>query len=65
MEHLTGTVLGIYTQGQSIITAIKKDNLRESEVDQLILDLGRFARLILDFERSNRLILLNKDIDYS
>ena len=64
MEHLTQTVLGIYTQTQSIISMTKKSNLKESEVDQLILDIGKLARLVLDFEKSET-TLLNKKMDYS
>lgn len=64
MEHLTQTVLGIYTRTTSIVQAAKKENMKESEVDQLILDIGKLVRLILDFERSEGTLLNKKDINY-
>lgn len=64
MEHFTQTILGIYTQASTIYNSLKKDNLKESEVDQLILDLGKLARLVFDFEKSGGRLLLTKDIQF-
>ena len=64
MEHFTQTILGIYTQASTIYNSLKKDNLKESEVDQLILDLGKLARLVFDFEKSGGRLLLTKNIEF-
>ena len=64
MEHFTKTILGIYTQASTIYNSLKKDNLKESEVDQLILDLGKLARLVFDFEKSGGRLLLTKNIEF-
>ena len=64
MEHFTQTILGIYTQASTIYNSLKKDNLKESEVDQLILDLGKLARLVFDFEKSGGRLLFTKNIEF-
>lgn len=62
MEHFTQTILGIYTQASAIYNSLKKDNLKESEVDQLILDLGKLTRLVFDFEKSGGRLLHSNNI---